>query len=113
MGFQEILLSGFMEADRSYDKIFRRSGFVAKLLFYPIALDLAQQRNEVIEAVNERSNQEGYCGEYDIFSMFGDEEEIDSQFKKYILHGEIPFMIRQKCRNYLSSQTPTSHDRNK
>jgi|TARA_Y100000034_G_scaffold134328_1_gene202457 hypothetical protein len=131
MSLQDDVLSGFLEVDKIYGKICSDAGFITQLIFYPVALDLAQKRNEVLEvadtiAIKRRNGEievvdkvkmeegdleiEFGCSEYDIFRLYSDLEVIDSQFKDHILYGKIPPMIRQQCRNYLSSHQASTSD---
>tara|TARA_Y100000296_G_scaffold87124_1_gene129931 strand:+ start:587 stop:886 length:300 start_codon:yes stop_codon:yes gene_type:complete len=98
MELGNLIIKELLEADKVYDKMFSGAGFIAQFIFYPIALDLAQERNEITEVANLIDK-----SEYKIFRMFGDKKMIDSQFGEYLKKGCIPPLIRQECRNYLKS----------
>jgi len=81
MNLQDIILGGFLEVDKAYGKMFSGAGFVSKLIFYPVALELPV--SEVTGVANLEE-----CSEYEVFRRFGNLGEVDSQFKKYLLNNQ-------------------------
>tara|TARA_Y100000310_G_scaffold342839_1_gene447823 strand:- start:3053 stop:3373 length:321 start_codon:yes stop_codon:yes gene_type:complete len=91
------------------ENIFKENGFgkdfeflkkVFMVLFYPIGLE---PTNEISDVANRRG-----WSEYSVFRSFIDPdninpEEVDAYFKTYFLEGKVPPMVKQQCKNYLSS----------